>query len=183
MKRGCHGLYCSGLLLLTMLGSPWAFADKPGTCNPAPACHQTCPTSGLCEVDIVRNGASINVIVNSFTTDVFCAFKGQRIQWRVVDANSMSFADVRFGTPVVNSPFAVTSIQADTQYPATATIKSTASGCYSFAVTDCPVGSVGPSVNPCGYYDPKVVVNPPSQILRHRPREEPEAYKPEAHKP
>jgi hypothetical protein len=157
MKGGCFRL-----LLSTILISSWAFADTPGTCNPAPSCTtaQTC-TASPCIVQLQRSGSSVSMTVNGAVTTLFCT-DGNAVQWQVVDTSSSSFADIRFAAG--SSPYPTASVQADSLTPASPAFNANASGCYQFALADCPASSGGGN---CGYADPKVVIGQATK--RHHP--------------
>ncbi len=157
---------CTLLLLLITLVSTGAGAST-GSCSlttcPTDGSAYQCPTDGsTCQVTIQRNGSSVTLMANGTAYTVFCAKPGTPFEWRVVDATSTSFADIRFDPNTY--PFPKSSILADSVNAASASISSTPGAtCYQFAVADCPAVSGAGS---CGYADPKVVMHPPA--LRHR---------------
>jgi hypothetical protein len=158
MKRGCLGL-----LLLTIAFPAGAYADTPGTCsNTWSACTTTqiC-TANPCVVQLQRTTTgSVSMTVNGATTTLFCS--NNPVQWQVVDADSMSFVDIRFQSG--NSPYGATSsVQADSLTPATPTPTAT-SGCFVYAITDCPYAPGGGS---CGYADPRWVIGQGAQGTHH----------------
>jgi hypothetical protein len=156
MKSGCFRLLLSAIVLTT-----WAFADTPGTCNPAPTCtaSQTCNTSP-CIVQLQRNGTSVSMTVNGTATTLFCT-AGNSVEWQVVDANSVSFAAVMFAAS--SSPYPSASVLAASSNPASPAMNANAAGCYQFSLADCPA-TPGSS---CGYADPKVVIG--QGMNKHHP--------------
>jgi len=162
MKRERLTLYHFTLLLLTIVGSSWAFADTPGTCtNGNGDCTYQCPTDGsTCQITVQRTASgSVILLMNGTATTIFCAKPGTPVQWTVADATS--FVDIRFASG--SAPFPQSSVFADSSNQAKATISSSATGCYTFSVADCPLGSGGT----CGYTDPKVVIHPPTLVRHH----------------
>jgi len=147
---------CCTALLLTLL-SVKAQAGTPGTCsNTNTDCTYNCPTDGsTCQITLQRSSGQVNMMMGNKAVTIFCAKPGTPIQWTVSDATS--FVDVRFAPS--SSPFAQSSIFADSNNNNTSTsISSSATGCYSFAIADCPFSS-GATAG-CGYADPKVVIYP-----------------------
>jgi len=169
MKRERPTLYCFTLLLLTTVGSVWAFADTPGTCtNKHGDCTYQCPTDGSkCQITVQRTtSGSVTLVASDGTpATIFCARPGTPIQWILADATS--FADIQFASG--SSPFPRSSVFADSSNQANTTIGSWATGCYTFSIADCPLSSGGT----CGYSDPKVVIHPPTLVRRRHKKTSP----------
>lgn len=153
---------CALLLVLTTLVSPIAYAGTGVCMNTHADCTYQCPTDGstcylyLQRVSDGHGGWTVTMTAGGSPVTILCAKPGTPFEWRLIDADATSFADIRFDQ--VNYPFQESSIQADSVNKADTTLNTSLShSCYQFAITDCQWSAGGA----CGYADPKVVMNPP----------------------